>query len=119
MKNKIFPYAIASSAAVPLFASAQASSQSVLDGILGNVGKTLQTIIGLLFIIATIVFLWGVVSFIAKSGDEAARTKSKGIILWGIIGLAVMAAAWGITTVMVDYFGIPSGPPSVRTYPTL
>ena len=27
---------------------------------------------------------------------------------WGIIGLAVMAAAWGITTILIAYF-LPGG----------
>jgi len=86
-----------------------AGAQTV-DSIIDNVSGTLQTIIGLLFVIATLIFLWGVVQFIAKSGDEAGREKAKGIMTWGIIGLAVMAAAWGVVNVLVGYFGVGGAP---------
>lgn len=86
---------------IPLMASADTT---VLDNIIRNVGRTLQTVIAVLFVIATIVFLWGVILYIAKSSPEE-RTKSKGIMLFGIIGLAVMAGAWGIVTILVNYFG--------------
>jgi len=95
---------------LPLVAAAQS-----IPVILQNISNTLQTIIGLLFVIATVIFLWGVIQFIAKSGDEAARNKAKAIMTWGIIGLAVMAAVWGIVQILINYFqvggvGIPPGP---------
>lgn len=101
----------------PIAAYAQGFSASQLDSIINNIGSTLQTVIGLIFILATVIFLWGVIRFIASSGDETARTKSRGMMLWGIIGLAVMVAAWGITTLLIDYFGVPTGPPSFRSFP--
>lgn len=94
----------AASLALPLLAAAQAVTP--LQTTLSNLNNTLNTIIGILFVIATIVFLWGVIQFIAASGDEGKRAKAKGIMTWGIIGLAVMAAAWGIVNVLVTYFGV-------------
>jgi len=98
---KFYPTFILGYSLLPLVAGAQ------IDTILQRTGSTLNNIVGLLFILATIIFLWGVIQFIAKSGDEAGRAKAKGIMTWGIIGLAVMAAAWGIVTLIESYFTIP------------
>lgn len=49
-----------------------------------------------LFLIALLVFLAGVVGFIKNAGDDGARTKGKSLILWGVIGMAIMIAAGGI-----------------------
>jgi len=106
---KFYPTFILGYSLLPLVAGAQ------IDTILQRTGSTLNNIVGLLFILATIIFLWGVIQFIAKSGDEAGRAKAKGIMTWGIIGLAVMTAVWGIVTLLIQYFGVggvgvPGGP---------
>ena len=90
----------------PLAVLAAAGIQGIFEqgGILET---TLRTIVGILFLIATIVFLWGVIQFIAKSGDEAGRAKAKGIMTWGIVGLAVPAAAWGVASLLQSYFTVP------------
>ncbi len=107
-----YPTLVIGYALLPLVASAQ-----TVQTILTNLRTTLTTIIGILFVIATVVFLWGVVQFIANSGDEAARNKAKGIMTWGIIGLAVMAAAWGITVILITYFGVGAQPPAFAPPP--
>lgn len=66
--------------------------------------NTLNSIVGVLFVLATVIFLWGVIQFIVKAGDEQGRTKAKGIMTWGIIGLVVMAAIWGIVNTIAIYF---------------
>lgn len=85
---------------LPLAASAQS-----LTTILGNFRNLINTVIGLLFAVAVLIFLWGVVKFIASASNEAERTKAKGIMTWGIVGLVVMASVWGITNAIVGYFG--------------
>ena len=93
---------------IPLLASAQ----SVIDDIFARNGvlvTTFNLVIGLLFVLATVIFLWGVIQFIVKSGDEVARNKAKGIMTWGIIGLAVMAAAWGLVAILIQYFQVSGG----------
>ncbi|MBI2640676.1 MAG: hypothetical protein HYW91_02190 [Candidatus Sungbacteria bacterium] len=60
---KLYPAFILGSALLPLVAGAQQ-----LNTILNNVGQTLRNVIGVLFVLATVIFLWGVIQFIAKSG---------------------------------------------------
>ena len=90
-------------------AFAQVVAPGQVNTILANVLATATTVIQILFVFATLVFLWGVITFIAKADDEGARKKAKGLMAWGIIGLAVMAAAWGITRLLIGYFGVGGG----------
>lgn len=72
-------------------------------GIAAVAKETLLGVIAILFLIATVVFFWGVIKFIYHSDNETERNKAKSIMTYGIIGLAVMASTWGITTVLVEY----------------
>ena len=65
--------------------------------------------------VALLYFIWGVIELIAQSGNEEARTTGKKHMIWGIIGMAVMAGAWGLVNILLQTFGvgnvnIPSGP---------
>lgn len=91
------------SALVPL----RAFAASRLNDILTNITDTFNEIIGILFIIATIVFFWGIIRYLASAGDEKAKKDARNLITWGIVGLAVMASAWGIASLLTDYFLIP------------
>jgi hypothetical protein len=59
-------------------------------------------------------FLWGVVQFIRKGGDPKEREQGRQFMLWGIIGLAVMASVWGLVRVLTNTIGAPLGIPSTR-----
>jgi hypothetical protein len=102
--------------AVPLIVAAQSGGE--LDYRIANIRLTIDYIIGALFILATVIFLWGVVLYIRSSADEASRRKAQGIMMWGIIGLTVMTVAWGIVTILVNYFGLGQPTPQFRRYPT-
>lgn len=95
---KIYP-------AVFLLLPAIAGAETTIPSAIGKISFVFELIIGLLFVLATVVFLWGVVRFIASAADPTGREKAKGIMLWGIIGLAVMAAAWGAANLLISYFG--------------
>lgn len=115
--DKIF---IASLALVmPFTAFAQykvTSGDSCLDefnrvGTLGAfakyVGCVIQdAIVPLLFIIAMVVFIWGVLKFIQGSENEETREKGKQFMLWGIIGLAVMLSVWGLVSIFTKSVGL-------------
>jgi hypothetical protein len=66
----------------------------------------LDPIIGLLFVLATVIFLWGVIQYVIGSqGNETKLEKGKQVMIWGIIGMTVMASAWGIVAVICQFFG--------------
>mgnify|MGYP001570888484 CR=1 FL=1 len=105
---------------MPMLALAQKTD---IGGVFGGIKQVLNTVIGVLFVLATVIFLWGVIQFIAKSGDPEGQKKAKGVMTWGIVGLAVMAAAWGVAAILVQFFGVEGQrpttvpPPSAPTAP--
>ncbi len=58
----------------------------------------------LLFALATVMFVWGIVQYIYSSGQGQTQ-KGKNIMLGGIIGLFIMASAYGIVKLLCNFFG--------------
>jgi hypothetical protein len=101
--------------ALPLVAGAQ----TTIDEILEQIDESLTTVVTILYILATAVFIWGVVQYLTKTGDPAAQDKAKATMLWGIIALAVISAAWGLAKLLIEYFqaggqGIPEAPGDIQ-----
>ncbi len=70
------------------------------------IGSLIQHIvqpgIKLMFIVAILVFVWGVVEMIMNAGNQTAREKGTRHMMWGLIGLFVMFAVYGILNFLVD-----------------
>lgn len=67
--------------------------------------EILNPLIGLLFALATVIFLWGIVSYVIGSrGDDKRLESGKKIMLWGIIGMFIMVSAWGIVEILCKFF---------------
>jgi len=61
----------------------------------------------LLFAVAFIVFLYGVAkAYIFSHGDTEAVAEGHRLVLWGIIGFAVMISLWGLVNVVSNTFGL-------------
>ena len=88
------------SAFMPLFVFAQSG---MFDTVLGVLRTSLNVIIGFLFLVATVIFLYGVIRYIAAGGDEDKVSEARNMIIWGIIFLAVMIAVWGFVYVVLDF----------------
>lgn len=69
----------------------------------------LRRIIGILFSLATVIFLWGVIEYMRAGGDEKKIKDARQKITYGIIGLFLMVAVWGIVGVIVKTFGLQNG----------
>lgn len=101
-----------SAVVVPLIAFAQTTNAG---GFLAIVNNVLKATIPVLMVLATVVFLWGVVLYVIAGGDEEKLDRAKGFIIAGIVGLFVMIAVWGIVQAIQGTFqfnqtGIPPGP---------
>ena len=90
----------------PMMAMAAATK---IDEIVDKIGEIFEAIIPVLMLVAFAVFLWGVVKFIFSGGDEEKRKSAKHLIVYGLIGLLVMIAVWGIIRVVLSTFGIQEG----------
>ena len=77
--------------------------------------------------LAVIYFLIGVLKYIQSTDNEEKRKEGITMMTYGIIGLFVMVAFWGLVTVLKNTFNLdnsaidrvglpggPSGPPSPR-----
>ena len=66
---------------------------NVVNPIMSNI---VNPIVWLMFAIATIVFVYGVLQMVMKGNDAEARSSGQKSILYGIIGMFIMLSAWGI-----------------------
>lgn len=70
-------------------------------------------IVPLIMSLALLAFLWGVAQYIRKGGDPGEREQGRQFMLWGVIGLAVMASVWGLVRIITNTIGVPLGIPSL------
>lgn len=78
-----------------------------LDIVLGKINTNIiNPIIELAFIVATVVFLWGIFEFIRGADDKDKRQKGRDHILWGLVGFVIMFGVYGIITILVNTIGV-------------
>ena len=89
---------------VPLFAYAA----TVID-VLNGTSAVLNRVIPILMVVATIVFLWGIIRYVTAQGEEDKLTEGKRFIVFGLIGLFIMVAIWGVVRALVNQFSLQQG----------
>lgn len=67
------------------------------------------SIIPLLFTLATLFFIWGVVQYMLADADERKRETGKQYMVWGIVALTVMISVWGLVSLLGNTFGLDTG----------
>ena len=60
----------------------------------------------LLFAVAMVVFLWGIIGYIKGAGDPKARESGRNHILWGLVGMAIMFSVFGIMHIIAGTLGV-------------
>ena len=75
-----------------------------------------KSVIPLLFSIAILVFIWGVIRFIREEKAEE-REKGKQFMIWGIIAFTVMLGVWGLVGILGSTFGISNVVPQLPVSP--
>lgn len=95
----------------PVFALAADANISYFNNFFTQLINAVNNIlIPLIFALAFLLFLWGVfVYFIFGGGDEEKREKGKMFMLYGLIGLVVMVAVWGIVNLLISILGVNAG----------
>ncbi|MDP3735356.1 MAG: hypothetical protein Q8R39_02935 [bacterium] len=81
--------------------------QPVSDIIRAISKEILNPLIALMFALALVVFLWGLVEFIATNESDQGRTNGKKHMLWGVIGMTIMVGATAIIKIVTNTFGLP------------
>ena len=86
-----------------------ATGDATFGTILSTLLNLLSYVIPALITIAVIYFIWGVITFMTSS-DEEAKKMGRTKIINGLIGLFVIVAFWGIIGVVKSTFGINNNP---------
>lgn len=76
-----------------------------IEGIICKIGDLLNIIIPIMIVLGVVFFIWGVVTFVIGD-DEEAKTKGRDRMIYGIIGLVVIVAMWGLVGVVRKTFGL-------------
>lgn len=92
------------------------AQEPTIKGVIEAVTKLLGSVIPILMVLATAVFFWGVIKYLGAAGlivkKEGASVKrikeAKNIIIYGVIGLFLAVAMWGIARVIASTFGLES-----------
>jgi len=66
--------------------------------------QIINPLIGLSITIALIVFIWGVIEFIAGSDNPEKRDQGKSHMVWGIIGLFIMVSVFGLMGIITNFW---------------
>ena len=90
------------------FAASCASTITTFQDMLCKVGSILNAVIPVLVTLGVVYFVWGVITYVIASDEEAKKT-GRDRIIYGIIGLAVIIGMWGLVNILGKTFGIESG----------
>ena len=83
----------------------------MLDSFLGRVSQyILNPAIGLIFALAFVYFMWGVFTMIKNADNETERATGRQNMIWGIVGMFIMVAVYGIIGVIIGTFGLTNVP---------
>jgi hypothetical protein len=65
------------------------------------VGVVNDSVVPLIYALAFLVFMIGMVRYFFLEQGEEGREKGKQLMLWGIIGFVVMFSVWGIVRLLM------------------
>lgn len=107
------PFAVGASYLLPALALAQPQqgnpNKVQVESIVTNITGLARLIITLLFVLAILVFVWGMVRLITAAGDAEKIKEARAFMWWGVIAMAVLASVFGLITFLQTYFGIGGG----------
>lgn len=77
------------------------------DAIVFDINRTiLNPLIQFSFVIAFVIFIWGIAEYIRNANNPEARQKGQKHMMWGIIGLVIMIGVYGILNILINTFGL-------------
>jgi hypothetical protein len=86
---------------------ATCDSVSTIGDIICKIGEILNAVVPALIALGVVYFVWGVVTYMISS-DEEAKSTGRNRIIFGIIGLAVIVGMWGLVNIVVNTFDLGS-----------
>ena len=95
----------------PVFVAYAVDPNLTVQTLLQRIGvELINPIIVFLFILATLIFVWGIVLYVIGSQGDGNKLKTaRDILLWGLVGMFIMSSAWGIVNLFCNFFDTCSG----------
>jgi Type IV secretion system pilin len=73
----------------------------------GVIGLINLVLVPVIFALAFLVFIWGVIKyFIIHGGEETKRVEGRQFVLWGLIGIVVLFSVWAFVNILLSTLGI-------------
>ena len=85
---------------IPIVHASVASLVSSIDKVIVN------PLIFLLFAVALILFLYGIVKLLLSPDNEEVRKTSKSHIMWGLFGMFIMVSVFAIMNIILNTLGV-------------
>jgi len=83
-----------------------------LTEIMTDISGLMSTAMPIIISLAVIYFVWALVQFLLKEGEDKAAAKTS--MIWGIIILFAMISVWGLVNVLVSTFNLDTAVPTVN-----
>lgn len=80
---------------LPLFAA-----PTTFRDVAALIVRAINGFVTIIFSSLVIGMIYGVILYIANADNEKTRTEIKGYLMWGIIGITVLLALWGIIKIL-------------------
>jgi len=79
--------------------------QDIVDGL----ADIVDALVPIVFVLAFVYFFYGVAKYVTSAGDEEAQKSARGIMMYGVIGIFVIASIWGIVFFLQTALGVGGG----------
>ena len=90
--------------ALPSVTFAQVNTSN-LETTVRNLTRVVNLLIPLFLAVAVVAFIYGVVKFIIVKADKS-KEEARSYIIWGVVGIAVILAVWGLARLLINTFGL-------------
>ena len=98
IKQSLLAIGLFLSYGLPFFAFAQPPEN--FQELIKKFTDLINPLLFLLSSIAVLVFIWGIIKYIASAGDENKKTSGRNTMFYGIIGIFVLFTFWGIVGII-------------------
>lgn len=83
------------------------AASTTFNGFITNVDNMIiNPLIGFLFALAIVYFLYGMLEFLMHQDNEEKKETGKSHMLWGVIGIVIMLGVWSILGMLLRTFNI-------------
>ena len=94
-----------------------ATSNATFINLLCTVGSILNSVVPILVALGVVYFVYGVITYVIAS-DEEAKKAGRDRIIYGIIAFATIVGLWGLVAILGRTFGV-SNPTTDIVLPTV